>query len=95
MKFTILLIILISFHSVKNETKDSLLYKFFENYVKADKDDIDYYIKQFNSLGYTDLEQLFGDSEALSHFYYLNKRPEGYIVSFPNKTHFLYSIFVN
>jgi hypothetical protein len=90
----IIILILLLYHA-RNETKDSLLNRFFDNYIKADKDDMIYYITQFNLMGFNDLEKIFQDPEALSNFYYLNKQPKGYIVTFPNKIFFLYSIFVN
>jgi hypothetical protein len=93
MRFIVLIILIIK--TFNYETKESLIAQFFENYKKASKDDLNYYIDYFNKMGNIDLVTLFQDSELISQFFYINNKPKGYIVSFPNQDYFIFSIFVN
>jgi hypothetical protein len=72
----------------------TLLSKFFDNYTKAKKDDMNYYAKGFKSLGFITLAQVFEDPEAIAQFYYSNVKLGGYIISFPNQSFFIISIYV-
>ena len=75
-------------------TKD-IINDFYQNYRKAMKYDLNFYLNYFLKNNEDNLYSIFSDEKQLTQYFYKNNPPTGYIVSFPNPSYVFFMIMIN
>ncbi len=76
-------------------TTQDIINDFYQNYTKAMKYKLNFYLNYFLENNEENLYSIFFDENQLTKYFYKNNTPAGYIISFPNSSYVFFKIMIN